>query len=280
MISETPAPGSSADWTGLFGSGGHRFQMRMSRGSVRDFFQTRDAGGAILAERRQLLEAEPFRHAAWLPEAAALFAEWIGVVSSAGIVMENHPAEEEPGQRLLRLGRTFESDLLFLQPQDGEFCLVGGCVCFPSSWSLEEKMGRPLDDIHSVVPGLNEQLAAPITQFLHRLAPGIAWCRENWGLSASPSLNQHPALRTPRLTADATLERTWLRVERQALVALPRTGGVCFGIRVESHPLTSVKADAGAGEGLLRALETMPPALAEYKGLSSARPRLMALLRA
>jgi dimethylamine monooxygenase subunit A len=80
------------------------------------------------------------------------------------------------------------------------------------------------------------------------------------------------------LTVEATLEGTWLRVERQALVALPRSGGVCFGIRVESHPLTVVKADAVACEGLRRALETMPSAMADYKGLSVSRARLIQLL--
>ena len=75
-----------------------------------------------------------------------------------------------------------EPDILFLVPSDesGEFRLVAGCVCFPSSWRLAEKLGKPLTAIHGPVPGLNEQLGAPITQFLRRLEPGIAWRRENW----------------------------------------------------------------------------------------------------
>lgn len=251
----------------------------MARRSLPDFFASRDSGGTILAERRRLLDAQPLLYTAEWPAAAELLAEWTDVATAAELLDSTRLAEADSDQALRQLGRVFEPDLLFLTPLDGEFRLVAGCVCFPSSWSLEEKVGRTLGEIHSPVPGLNAQLAAPITQFLHRLAPGIAWCRENWGLSASPEPNQHPSMRIPRLTADATLEGTWLRVERQALVALPRSGGVCFGIRVESHPLTVVMADVPAREGLRRALETMPAEMADYKGISAARARLIELLR-
>lgn len=273
------AAGPSSELAALFPPGDYRFQMRMVRGEIRDFFGARDSSGAILPERRRLLDEAPSRYSAMRSEAVTLLAEWIELAKAAGIAGGIPSEEATAGEALRRLGGGFEPDLLFLRPQGGEFQLVAGCVCFPSSWSLEEKIGKPLSDIHSPVPGLNAQLAAPINQFLHRLAPGIAWCRENWGLSASPARNQHPSQRTPRLTAEATLEGTWLRVERQALVALPRSGGVCFGIRVESHPLTVVKADARAGEGLRRALETMPPEMADYKGIVVARERLIELLR-
>ena len=35
----------------------------------------------------------------------------------------------------------------------------------------------------------------------------------------------------------------WFRVERQALVALPETGEILFGIRLEVIPLAEVRAD-------------------------------------
>jgi hypothetical protein len=158
--------------------------------------------------------------------------------------------------------------------------LLGGCVCFPSSWSLEEKMGRPLDFIHRVVPGLNEQLGKPIAQFLRRMTPDIAWLRANWGLSRSAELNQHPRRALPRLDATVQPDEVWLRVEHQALVALPTTGGVLFGIRVMVHSLTEVKRDPDAARGLHRALQTMPEAMAIYKGIAPARSALLGILEA
>ena len=139
-------------------------------------------------------------------------------------------------------------------------------------------MGRPLEEIHGVVPGLNTQLARPISGFLAKMAPGVSWLRANWGLSRSAELNQHPARKLPRLDASVRADEVWLRVERQALVALPANQGVLFGIRVEVFPLAQVQHDRAAAEGLRRALRTMPGEMAAYKGIAAARERIAALL--
>jgi hypothetical protein len=67
------------------------------------------------------------------------------------------------------------------------------------------------------------------------------------------------------------LENAWLRIEWQALVALPRSGGVLFGIRIDSRRLSEVKnGDAAAAVHLARALRTMPAEIATYKGIAAA----------
>ena len=181
--------------------------------------------------------------------------------------------------RCVELGRKLEPDFLLLKPDAaGVFRLLAGCVCFPSSWSMEEKMGRPLEEIHGVVPGLNTQLARPISGFLAKMAPGVSWLRANWGLSRSAELNQHPSRKLPRLDGSARADEVWLRVEWQSLVALPRNAGVLFGIRIEVLSLVQVKQDQTAAEGLLRALRSMPEAMAAYKGIAAARERIAAYL--
>ena len=139
-------------------------------------------------------------------------------------------------------------------------------------------MGRPLDWIHQVVPGLNQHLGQPIDAFLRRMAPGISWLRANWGLSRSPELNQHPHRNLPRLDASVRPDEVWLRVEHQALVALPRSGGILFGIRVVVHPLDEIRRTPAAANGLRRALETMPEDMAVYKGIAPARESLIRML--
>ena len=94
-----------------------------------------------------------------------------------------------------------------------------------------------------------------------------------------PELNQHPARDLPRLTPPLTVDEVWLRIENQALVALPETRGILFGIRLEMIPLTEVKRHAAAARGLLRALRTMPEEIAAYKNLAAARTSLVELLR-
>jgi dimethylamine monooxygenase subunit A len=239
---------SGNDLAALFPSGDYRFQMRMGRAPIPAFFAARDGTGEILKERTHWFTGDPSRYTSLLSEGRPALDEWLELSApmqtTSATTLERDASDSTDS--LITLGSSLEPDCLLLRPdpEHREFRLVGGCVCFPSSWSLPEKLGRPLHEIHSVVPGLNAQLAAPINQFLHRLTPGAAWCRENWGLSASPELNQHPARTLPRLHADVSLDQVWLRVERQALVALPRTRSVCFGIRVESHPLSEVRTDS------------------------------------
>src|SRR5690606_3014151 len=144
-------------------------------------------------------------------------------------------AAEAPWARLLRLGAALEPDILLLSPgPGGRRILQALCVCFPSSWTPTEKLGRAMDFIHEPAPGLNQSLGAQIDTFLSRLQPGVGWLRSNWGLSASPERNQHPARKLARLFEGSTLDATWLRVERQCLMALPAAGGVLFGIRIHS----------------------------------------------
>ena len=138
-------------------------------------------------------------------------------------------------------------------------------------------MGKPIDFIHGVVPGLNPAVGMHIQGFLRKLKPGIAWLRHNWGLSRSPEFNQHPTRSLPRLTSDLASNEVYLRIEHQALVALP-PNGVLFGIRITVHPLSEVLAEPAAAAGLARALRTMTEAMAQYKGLAVARVRLLAML--
>jgi len=129
------------------------------------------------------------------------------------------------------------------------------------------------------VPGLNANIGAGIHKFLTALKPGVASLRHNWGLSRSVELNQHPDRPLPRLDATVNVDEVWLRVEHQALVALPKSGGILFGIRVVNHSLVEVKADSVAATRLCRALETMSEEMARYKGLATARGRIVRLLR-
>jgi len=60
------------------------------------------------------------------------------------------------------LGRAlpWEPDFaLMVRGSDDFFHLAGGAVCFPSSWALREKLGKPLDLVHAPVPGINPALA-------------------------------------------------------------------------------------------------------------------------
>jgi dimethylamine monooxygenase subunit A len=177
------------------------------------------------------------------------------------------------------LGAACEADVLVLARGDDErFRLQGGALVFPSGWALEEKLGRTVDAIHDIVPGLNGALGPAIDRFLAKIAPGPAYLRSNWGIALHDELNAHPARQLPAPVLPIALERLWLRVEHQALISLPRTRGLVFGIRIALHRIDEAVRELGVAAGLALALRTMPPALAAYKRLDEIAPTLAAQL--
>jgi dimethylamine monooxygenase subunit A len=275
------------DWQRLFPDEPYRFHMGLRPGDPAQFFRPTPGHTALLAERHRWLTIHPRDYAGLEPDGVELLDETIALARAwdsipAAVAIGLHPAEAvDAPARCAALGKAWEPDFLLLrQDAAGALRLVGGVVCFPSGWALNEKLGRDLTAIHGVVPRLNADLDRPIQVFFNRLRPGVAWKRENWGLAACPELNRHPARRTlPVLDVNATVDSTWVRVEHQIFVRLPRTRGVLFGIRVTVHPLVELMDDVAVAGGLLRALESMPPEVAAYKGLTNAAPSLIRVLR-
>ena len=262
----------------LFPDEDYHFQIRFTRGKPVAFFQPTVDHEELIGQRRHWLRTSPETYTAWLADCAPLLDEAIELAREGqGFASDSALS---PPQRLVALGEFWEPDFLLLKPDAaGAIRLLGGCVCFPSSWKLNEKISQPVEFIHSVVPGLNVNLGAAIHTFLAKLKPGIAWQRFNWGLSRSPELNQHPDRGLPRLDAAVGLGEVWLRVEDQALVALPKSGGILFGIRIVNHTLTDVCAKPSVASAFCRALETMPEAMAAYKNFANARARIIRLLQ-
>jgi hypothetical protein len=251
--------------------------MRFRRGDIASFYKNSPDHAAIIDERKKWLQQDAAKYSAALPEAQPLLAEAVEVANSVGVMAS---VRATPAETMLNLGAAWEPDLLLLKApsQESQPILLAGSVCFPSSWALEEKIGRPLDTIHAPVPTLNNQFANPVQQFLARIKPGISWERINWGLSRSPELNQHPCRKLARFDPRVNVDEVWFRAEYQSLISLPKTGGILFGIRLVIEPLVSVCKDREFQSGLARALRSMPESIAVYKGLSSSRARLLGLI--
>lgn len=256
----------------LFPNGDFAFHMKFRRGEIEAFYRNQDHPG-VLSERRKWLTEAPGKYVGAGPGSEPVIQEAVKLARSLGV-------QVEPGASMRDLGMAWEPDILLLRAPspNAQPELVAGAVCFPSSWALEEKMGKSLDVIHGPVPTLNEQFASPVQQFLARMKPGISWERINWGLSRSLELNQHPSLELPRLDASVNVGDVWFRSEYQSLVALPESGGILFGIRLVIEPLAKLLHSAEFVEGMQKAMRTMPESIARYKGLAAARERLLELL--
>ena len=265
-------------WAELFPDEDFQFRFGLRPGDAAAFFAPTSQHAEIVRERAHWLESEPVRSSALLAEGDPLVVETTALAQQWNPLVAPENAAE-PHAQLLALGKSWEPDFLLLRAgESGSFRLVGACVCFPSSWALEKKVGRPIAEIHAPAPTLNATLGAGIDQFLGRIRPGAVWARANWGLSRSPALNQHPSQNTPRLSPPLRVDEVWLRVENQIFFRLPQTGGLLFGIRIQNVPLAEVKQWPAAARGLARALRTMPEEIARYKSLATARDAIIALL--
>ncbi len=241
----------------LFPPGDYRFHLTLRRGEPAHFFRARDASGATIAERRRWIAENSARYTALAEDGEPLLAELRALAPEWGLA---------PVADVRELGAACEPDALLLaRDADDRFRLRGGALVFPSGWDLQEKLGCTVGEIHGIVPGLNDALGATIDRFLAKITPGPAYLRSNWGIAAHGELNAHPARELAAPALPLALDQLWLRVERQALVALPQTRGLVFGIRVTLHRLDEAVREPGVAGGLARALRTMSPALAAYK---------------
>lgn len=250
----------------LFPDEDFRFRMTMRRGRPADFFQDWDITGGLRAQRRATLGSSREHCLRSTPEGDALLPALLELAAGW-----NLPKVES----WRGVAEQWEPDVLLLSPDgEGRYRLRAGAVCFPTGWSLDEKIGCTLEEIHGVVPGLNPSIAPAIQRLLGSLTPATALLRDNWGIAATDVLDLHPRHRVPSPRPPVRLEQLWLRVEHQALVGLPGGAGVAFGIRIALHRLDAMATDQVLARRLGRSLASMSDDLAGYKGLRAIRAEL------
>lgn len=170
-------------------------------------------------------------------------------------------------------GRLVQEDLCLMHRAPGEavYRLVGAAVCFPTRWRLAQKMGQSVRDIHAPVPGYDTQLAASMDRFFERLKTERPVWRLNWSLMDDPALFQPTGhgRHDPHvgIHAENAGEKLWLRIERQTVRRLPRTGDVLFTIRIHTHPLQHLTRRPERAAHLAAAIRALPPDMQRYKSL-------------
>ncbi|MEO1613326.1 MAG: heme-dependent oxidative N-demethylase subunit alpha family protein, partial [Pseudomonadota bacterium] len=154
--------------------------------------------------------------------------------------------------------------LILSKPPDGaEHVLIGGALLFPSRWSFEEKMNRPLIGIHDRVPAYDDDLARRVQRLFDMLRPERPLVRANWLVHPEPELHQPKLYSTPKKPHVAT-GSFWLRVERQSLLKLPISGNTVFGVKTFVTPIEAL--DSAHRAGLIEALGAQSDMMRDYHG--------------
>ena len=116
-----------------------------------------------------------------------------------------------------------------------EHVLRAGILCFPSNWKLGEKMNQPMSVIHDPVVRYDETLTKRVQRIFDHIKPDRPVWRANFLNYTTANLFQPD--REKKVDRDAG---KWVRVERQSLVRLPRSGDLVFGIHTHVIPMASL----------------------------------------
>lgn len=221
-----------------------------------DWLRVDEAFAAQMAERDRLIAHCPDLVIGLRPEASAAVAELLAVVLArlrvtpgyqvgAGSVLRPDGVRVDlQAQALVVLGRLVQEDLCLLQKQGEEHVLTAAVLCFPSNWTLAEKLGKPLIAIHDPVPEYGPDLARRVQRMFDAIRPGQALWRMNFNVF------ENPALFHPAREADAVPPRRqgeFLRSERQCILRLPQSGAGLFTIHTYLVRLDSLPEAARQG---------------------------------
>ncbi|MFM8688876.1 MAG: heme-dependent oxidative N-demethylase family protein [Acidimicrobiaceae bacterium] len=200
-------------------------------------------------------------------EAAQLVGEWVGVeLKSSGI------------DALVEASLLVADDLAVLQPvksHDGreQLLLNAAVVCCPSRWMLSEKMGHNMLAIHEPVAKYADHVGAAVDTYFQRLTVEKPVWRSNW------IIQDHPALFQPQIPSGPlvkTPDELWIRMERQTLRRLPKTGGILFTIRGYQQPLPEyLSRSKQIAQNTRTLVERLPEDVAQYKSVLKYRPAIM-----
>jgi hypothetical protein len=253
-----------------------------------DWLFPQDDFAGQMAERDRLILEHPRWAFATLPEGREAAEELLeavlaDVLSREGYAREGDAIRRPDGVRVAledlppvaTAGRLAQEDfLLMLKPEGAaEHVLVAGVLCFPAQWTLAEKIGRPLLRIHKPVPEYPGDLERRVQRFFDGVKPGRPLWRANWHFASEPDIVT-PAREAEKMANYRNRlspgEDAWLRVERQTVLRLPRTGTAVFGVRTLMSPASALTPEQW------RALEATLHEIPEDQGARKLSPALRA----
>jgi hypothetical protein len=156
---------------------------------------------------------------------------------------------------LVEAARLVQEDLAVLQRVDGAWVLTAGVVCFPSHWTVGDKVGLPLEGVHAPVAHYGDELRDKVDRFHERLTVDRPAWRRNWFVNPTSELHLpaygHQMHIVDSIDPDGS--PMWIRSEYQTLRRLPQTDAILFTIRVQRAPLGVLRQRPDLADKMLAA---------------------------
>jgi len=189
-----------------------------------------------------------------------------------------------------------------IEGEDGRYYFQAGALCVAGFWRLQDKIGKPLDEIHTTgdVPQYREKLQTSLERFFRRLPVDKLVVRNNYffqvvkpeedrNATSKATPNEYTDLDPEELAWSSTVvgpeddfnsghgatsrqtplvspSTIRLRTERQTLRRLPKSGAILFTVRTYMFPVTELAKERGVPARMASAIRSWPADVAKYKG--------------
>lgn len=271
---------------------GKRFEHQFGIAALpptESIFLRTDQFRSEITQKRKLIQEDHNNYVAVLPSAADSVSEVVCLIELHAKTSPPPPQIAWP--ELSAVGCNFQASLARASQRIQEdivicsndvrlgFPIIAGVVCFPSGWSIAEKIGQSIGSVHAKVPGFEKQMGRRTESLMDRLVAGRPVWRTNWGVRTSPDLDQSPKqaakIRAASQSINATNagSRCFFRVERQTLSRLPVTQNILFTIHTMQVSVDGLNRDQQ--QTLSEWLNTCPVETLRYKGIDSIKDPLI-----
>ncbi|MFK8112055.1 MAG: DUF3445 domain-containing protein [Rubripirellula sp.] len=216
--------------------------------------------------KRRLLEEDRENYVAALASSETAQQEAVTFISHATPEL-TLPSEPDAAMPLLALALAVQEDLVIMSGDARKgFPVIAGVVCFPSGWTITEKIGKPMLQVHQPVPEYAAEFGSPVDRLLASLKSGRSVWRMNWGVRSSDRLDQSPKqLIGSGINITDAGSQCYFRVERQTLSRLPQTNAILFTIHTHQCKLDELLE--WQQRNLLGVLMSCPQETLRYKGI-------------
>jgi len=117
-------------------------------------------------------------------------------------------------------------DVIIHRILDNRDWMAAGHICFPSGWWPEEKIGKPLSDIHKPIPGMRLKQSFKLAETMVYHGP---FYRFVWSIIFEDRVNFHPSL--PKKQFNPLVGSVYVKVEKQFTIGFPEIKAALFVLR-------------------------------------------------
>ncbi len=171
--------------------------------------------------------------------------------------------------------RIAQEDFSVVMRRDGVPWLVAAAVCFPNGWHPNDRVGRPLADVHAYIPRYADELADKVDRVFMRLRPDRPLQRRNWFVYERPELFNPGHDERARSNQPDNL---FIRSERETMRMLPQTELMVFTIRTQQVNLAALADRPDVAAKMAAYFRESPTIVQTHKGVISYLPALLTQL--